>query len=185
MKTVNFTEMKNGTKDEYLLLDEYEQKYIDGTADRILKFMSGLNSTLEGYKITRLEHSLQTATRAFKDNADEEMVVAALLHDIGDELAPVNHSEYAASVLKPYVSEKTHWIIQKHGGFQMNYYGHHLGKNQNQREKNKDQKYFNDAVEFCEKWDQASFDPDYKSMKLEEFAPMVRKIFSRKPYSLL
>ena len=110
MKTVNFTEMKNGTKDEYLLLDEYEQKYIDGTADRILKFMSGLNSTLEGYKITRLEHSLQTATRAFKDNADEEMVVAALLHDIGDELAPVNHSEYAASVLKPYVSEKTHWI---------------------------------------------------------------------------
>ena len=81
MKTVNFTEMKNGTKDEYLLLDEYEQKYIDGTADRILKFMSGLNSTLEGYKITRLEHSLQTATRAYKDNADEEMVVAALLHD--------------------------------------------------------------------------------------------------------
>ena len=77
MKTVNFTEMKNGTKDEYLLLDEYEQKYIDGTADRILKFMSGLNSTLEGYKITRLEHSLQTATRAFKDNADEEMVVAS------------------------------------------------------------------------------------------------------------
>ena len=126
MKTVNFTEMKNGTKDEYLLLDEYEQKYIDGTADRILKFMSGLNSTLEGYKITRLEHSLQTATRAFKDNADEEMVVAALLHDIGDELAPVNHSEYAASVLKPYVSEKTHWIIQKHGEFQMYYYAHHL-----------------------------------------------------------
>ena len=116
MKTVNFTEMKNGTKDEYLLLDEYEQKYIDGTADRILKFMSGLNSTLEGYKITRLEHSLQTATRAFKDNADEEMVVAALLHDIGDELAPVNHSEYAASVLKPsqqFVSQSFSQISQE------------------------------------------------------------------------
>ena len=95
MKTVKFTEMKKGTKDEYLLLDEYEQSYIKGTADRILKFMKGLTSTLEGYKITRLEHSLQTATRAFRDNADEEMVVAALLHDIGDELAPVNHSEYA------------------------------------------------------------------------------------------
>ena len=119
MKIVNFTEMKNGNKEEYLLLDKYEKKYIDGTADRILKFMNNLNTTLEGYKITRLEHSLQTATRAFIDKADEEMVVAALLHDIGDELAPVNHSEYAASILKPYVSEKTHWIIEKHGEFQM------------------------------------------------------------------
>ena len=108
MKTVKFTEMKSGTKDEYLLLDKYEQKYIDGTADRILNFMKGLTSTLEGYKISRLEHSLQTATRAFHDKADEEMIVAALLHDIGDELAPLNHSEYAATILKPYVSEKTH-----------------------------------------------------------------------------
>ena len=127
MSTVKFTEMKNGTKEEYLLLDRYEQKYIEKTADRILKFMSGLNSTLDGYKITRLEHSLQTATRAFNDKANEEMVVAALLHDIGDELAPNNHSEYAASILKPYVSEKTHWIIKKHGEFQMYYYAHHLG----------------------------------------------------------
>ena len=85
MKTVNFTEMKKGTKDEYLLLDEYEQNYIKGTADRILKFMEGLTQTLEGYKITRLEHSLQTATRAYNDKADEEMIVAALLHDIGDK----------------------------------------------------------------------------------------------------
>ena len=132
MKTVNFTEMKSGTKDEYLLLDKYEQRYIDGTADRILNFMKGLTSTLEGYKITRLEHSLQAATRAYNDKADEEMVVAALLHDIGDELAPLNHSEYAAAVLKPYVSKKTHWIIEKHGEFQMYYYAHHLGKNKNQ-----------------------------------------------------
>ena len=185
MKKVSFTEMKKGTKEEYLLLDEYEQNYIEGTADRILKFMKGLTSTLEGYKISRLEHSLQTATRAFRDKADEEMVVATLLHDIGDELAPLNHSEYAASVLKPYVSEKTHWIIEKHGEFQMYYYAHHLGKNKNQRDKYKDHPYYKYAVDFCEKWDQTSFDPDYKSMTLEEFAPMVKKIFSRKPYSLL
>ena len=185
MKTVNFTEMKNGTEDDYLFLDKHEQKFIDGTADRILKFMSGLNSTLEGYKITRLEHSLQTATRAFHDKADEEMIVAALLHDIGDELAPVNHSEYAASVLKPYVSEKTHWIVEKHGEFQMYYYAHHLGKNKNQRDKYKNHKYYNDTLNFCEKWDQASFDPSYKSMNLKDFAPMVKRIFSRKPYSLL
>ena len=185
MKTVNFTEMKSGTKDEYLLLDKYEKEYIDGTADRILNFMKSLNSTLEGYKISRLEHSLQTATRAFNDKAEEEMVVAALLHDIGDELAPMNHSEYAAAVLKPYVSKKTHWIIEKHGEFQMYYNAHHLGGNKNQREKYKDHKYYEDAVNFCEKWDQASFDPNYKSMTLEDFAPMVKRIFSRKPYSLL
>ena len=185
MKTVNFTEMKNGSKEEYLMLDKHEQNYISGTADRILRFMGGLNSTLEGYKITRLEHSLQAATRAFRDKADEEMIVAVLLHDIGDELAPVNHSEYAAAILKPYVSKKTHWIIEKHGEFQMYYYAHHLGKNQNQRDKYKNHEYYYDALNFCENWDQISFDPNYKSMTLEEFTPMVKKVFSRKPYSLL
>ena len=185
MKTVNFTAMKNGTKDEYLLLDEYEKDYIRGTADRILKFMKGLTQTLEGYKITRLEHSLQTATRAYNDNAEEEMVVAALLHDIGDELAPLNHSEYAAAVLKPYVSEKTHWIIQKHGEFQMYYYAHHLGGDKNRRDKYKDHKYYQDTIDFCEKYDQNSFDPEYESLPLEFFKPIVKKIFSRKPYSSL
>ena len=185
MKTVKFTEMKDGTKEEYLLLDKYEKNFINGTAERVLSFMKGLTSTLEGYKITRLEHSLQTATRAFNDKAEEEMVVAALLHDIGDELAPLNHSEYAAAILKPYVSEKTHWIIEKHGEFQMYYYAHHLGGNKNQRDKYKDHKYFNDAVNFCENWDQVSFDPNFKSLSLEDFSPMVKRIFSRKSYSLL
>ena len=183
MSTVKFTEMKHGSKNDYLLLDKYEQDYINGTADRIIDFMSGLNSTLEGYKITRLEHSLQTATRAFNDKANEEMVIAALLHDIGDELAPLNHSEYAASVLKPFVSEKTHWIIEKHGEFQMYYYAHHLGGDRNQRNKYKDHKYYDDALNFCEKWDQKSFDPNFKSLSLKDFEPLIRKIFSRKPHT--
>ena len=185
MKKVQFTEMKKGTKKEYQFLDKHEKKYASETADRILKFMSNLNQTLEGYQITRLEHSLQSATRAERNGESEEMIVATLLHDVGDELAPMNHSEYAAAILKPYVSEKTHWIVEKHGEFQMYYYAHHLGKNQNQRDKYKDHKYYNDALNFCEKWDQASFDPEYKSMSLEEFAPMLKNIFSRKPYSLL
>jgi len=183
MTKAKFIEMKHGSKEDYLLLETYEKKYIQGTADRIIKFMSGLNSTLEGYQVSRLEHSLQTATRALNDKADDEMVVAALLHDIGDELAPLNHSEYAAAVLKPYVSEKTHWIIDKHGEFQMYYYAHHLGGNKNQREKYKGHKYYQDTVDFCEYWDQKSFDPNYKSLPLKEFEPMVKKIFSRKPYS--
>ena len=137
MKKVSFTEMKHGTKEDYLLLDKHEKKFIKNTGERILKFMKSLNSTLEGYQISRLEHSLQTATRALNDKAEDEMIVAALLHDIGDELSPLNHSEYAAAVLKPYVSKKTHWIIEKHGEFQMYYYAHHLGGNRNQRDKYK------------------------------------------------
>tara|TARA_B100001123_G_C15281302_1_gene1014096 strand:- start:1299 stop:1853 length:555 start_codon:yes stop_codon:yes gene_type:complete len=184
MKEVNFLQMKDGSKEDYLLLDKHEKKFIEGTADRIMKFMSGLTKTLEGYKINRLEHSLQTATRALNDNADDEMIVAALLHDIGDELAPLNHSEYAATVLKPYVSEKTHWIVEKHGEFQMYYYAHHLGGNKNQRDKYKNHKYYQDTVDFCERWDQKSFDPNFKSLPLHKFESRVRKIFSRKPYSI-
>tara|TARA_Y100000590_G_scaffold463924_1_gene631960 strand:- start:511 stop:1065 length:555 start_codon:yes stop_codon:yes gene_type:complete len=183
MKKVNFTQMKDGTKEDYLLLDKHEKYFINGTADRIIKFMSGLTETLEGYRINRLEHSLQTATRALNDKADEEMIVAALLHDIGDELAPLNHSEYAAAVLKPYVSEKTHWIVEKHGEFQMYYFAHHLGGNKNQRDKYKGHQYYKDTVNFCENWDQKSFDPNFKSLTLKEFEPFIKKIFSRKPYS--
>ena len=183
MKTVNFTEMKNGNKDDYQLLDKYEKNFERQTADRILRYLSKQTSTLEGYKISRLEHALQAATRAYKNKESEEMVVAALLHDIGDELAPMNHSEYAAAILKPYVSEKTHWIIEKHGEFQMYYYAHHLGGDRNKREKYKKHKYYKDTIDFCEKYDQCSFDPNYKSMSLKDFEPMVRNIFSRKPYS--
>ena len=183
MEKVKFKQMKDGTKEEYLLLDKHEKKYIEGTADRLINFMSGLNNTLEGYQITRLDHSLQTATRALNDKADDEMIVAALLHDIGDELAPLNHSEYAAAVLKPYVSEKIHWIVEKHGEFQMYYYAHHLNGNKNQREKYKGHKFYFDTINFCEKWDQSSFDPNYNSLKLKDFEKIVKKIFARKPYS--
>ena len=183
MEKVKFIQMKEGSKEDYLLLEKHEKKYIEGTADRLIKFMSGLSTTLDGYQITRLEHSLQTATRAVNDKADDEMIVAALLHDIGDELAPLNHSEYAAAVLKPYVSEKTHWIVEKHGEFQMYYYAHHLGANRNQRDKYKGHKYYEDTINFCENWDQKSFDPNFKSLSLKEFEPLVKKIFSRKPYS--
>ena len=182
MEKVKFKQMKDGTKEEYLLLDKHEKKYIEGTANRLIKFMNGLSNTLEGYQITRLEHSLQTATRALNDKADDEMVVAALLHDIGDELAPLNHSEYAAAVIKPYVSEKTHWIVEKHGLFQLYYYAHHLGYEKNERDKYKGHKYYKDTIDFCENWDQKSFDPNFKSLTLKDFEPYVKKIFNRTPY---
>ena len=182
MKKVKFTQMKDGTKEDYLLLEKHEKKFIEETPSRILKYMSNLTSTLEGYQVSRLEHSLQSATRALQVKAGDEMIVAALLHDIGDELAFHNHAEFAAAVLKPYVSEKTHWIVEKHGIFQLYYYAHHLGYNKDERENYKGHKYYKDTIDFCENWDQKSFDPNFKSLTLKDFEPYVKKIFNRKPY---
>ena len=182
MKKVNFTEMKNGSKEDYELLEKYEKNFERKTADRLIKYLASQTTTLEGYQITRLEHSLQAATRAYKNGESEEMVVATLLHDIGDDLAPMNHSQYAASIIRPYVSEKTYWIILHHGLFQTYYSAHHLGGDRNARYNFKEHKYYQDTVDFCEKYDQSSFDPNYKSMSLEEFEPMVKKIFDRKPF---
>jgi len=129
------------------------------------------------------QHSYEVFNRTKEKSEDKDLLLLSLLHDIGDELAPMNHSEYAAAILKPYVSEKTHWIVEKHGEFQLYYYAHHLGGDRNKREKYKDHKYYQATIDFCEKYDQGSFDPNYKSLPLEHFEPMVRRIFSRKPYS--
>ena len=149
--------MKNGSKEDYELLEKQEKNFERKTADRLLKYLASQTTTLEGYQITRLEHSLQAATRAYKNGESEEMVVATLLHDIGDDLAPMNHSQYAASIIRPYVSEKTYWIILHHGLFQTYYSAHHLGGDRNARDKFKDHKYYQDTVDFCEKYDQSSF----------------------------
>ncbi len=182
MKKVSFTEMKKGTKDDYQLLEKLESQYERKTADRVLKYLASQTSTLEGYQVTRLEHALQAATRAYKNDESEEMVVATLLHDLGDELAPMNHSQYAASVIKPYVSERTYWIILHHGLFQTYYSAEHLGGDKNAREKYKNSEHYQATIDFCENYDQASFDPNYKSMTLKDFEPMVRNIFARKPF---
>ena len=163
MKKVKFTQMKDGTKEDYDLLSKYEEKFSKDLPDRVLEALKNLDSSVDGYQVTRLEHSLQSATRAEKDGADEEMVVATLIHDIGDNLAPHNHSQLVASVLRPYVSEKIYWIILHHGIFQEYYYAHHIGRDRNARDKFKDHPYYQDAVDFCEKWDQKSFDPNYES----------------------
>lgn len=182
MDVVSFTRMEDGTREEYVFLDGLEKAYADKLADRVLETLAGLTDTLEGYAITRLDHSLQCATRALNDGADEEMVVAALLHDIGDALAPYNHGELAAAILKPYVSEDTYWIIKHHGVFQAYYYAHHLGGDRNARDRYRDHPLFQATVDFCHKWDQTAFDPDYETLALADFEPMVRRIFGREPF---
>ena len=184
METVKFVHMEDGTREDYQLLQRLEEEHGRGTADRVLRHLEELNDSLAGYQVDRLEHSLQCATRAYRDGAEEEMVVATLLHDIGDILAPDNHSEMAAAVLRPYVSEKTHWIIRHHGIFQAYYYAHHLDADRDARQRYQGHPYFQAAADFCQRWDQNSFDPAYDSMPLEAFEPMVRRIFARQPFSV-
>ena len=182
-QVVTFTSMAEGTREDYEMLERLEAGFAAGTADRVLAMLRDLSGSLSGYQVDRLEHSLQSATRAHCDGADEEMVVAALLHDIGDMLSPYNHSELAAAVLRPYVSERTYWIILHHGLFQGYYYAHHSGGDRNARDAYRDHPWYQDTVDFCHRWDQSSFDPGYESLPLEFFEPMVRRIFSRPPFS--
>ena len=182
MEHVKFTQMKDGDKEDYTFLTEHEIEYTKGTADRLLKALVSLDEGLSGYQITRLGHSVQSATRAYRDGADIDWIVSALLHDIGDIFAPYNHDEYAATILKPFVREQCTWVVEKHGDFQMIYYGDHVGGNPNKRDAYKDHPYFEDCVEFCERWDQSSFDPTYDSKPIAFFADMVREVFARKPY---
>lgn len=182
MDRVSFTQMKDGTKEDYEFLTEHEIAYTKGTADRLLNALVSLDESLSGYQITRLGHSLQSATRAERDGADTDWIVSALLHDIGDIFAPYNHDEYAATILRPFVREQCTWVVEKHGDFQMIYYAHHVGADPHKRDAYKDSPYFDDCVTFCERWDQSSFDPAYDTLPIDHFAERVRAVFDRKPY---
>jgi predicted HD phosphohydrolase len=182
-KQVSFTRMKDGTREEYELLHRLEGPYLAGTADRLLRELASQGEeTLSGYKVTRLEHALQAATRARRDGADIDWVVAALLHDIGDGLAPQNHDRFAAEILRPFLRDEVTWVVEHHGTFQMYYYAHHYGWDRELRRKYAGSPHYRTCIDFCERWDQSSFDPDYPADPLESFASVVREVFARKAY---
>ena len=175
--TVSFTSMADGTAEEYALLSRIEEEELNGFPERVLGWLTTMDDSA-GYRISRLQHVLQAATRAHRAGEDEETVVCALLHDIGDYLAPANHSEVAAAMLRPYISDKNYWIIKHHGVFQGFYYFHHLGQDPDARERWKDHPYYQATVKFCAHYDQNSFDPDYATEPLDFFAPMVRRVLA-------
>ena len=181
-ESVNFIRMADGTYEEYQFLDRIYQKLNHDLADNVLANLKKLAGDKMGYKIDRYQHSLQSATRAMRDGADEETVVCALLHDIGDLLAPENHSELAASILRPYVSEENYWLVKHHGVFQGYYFFHHIGLDRNEREQFRGHPMFERTALFCEKWDQTSFDPNFDPAPIEQFEPMVRRLFDRPPF---
>ena len=182
-RTVSFTQMKDGTAADYHLLEEMEKTYLGLTASRIIDELRRQGEvSLEGYKITRLDHALQAATRAKRDRADTDWIVAALLHDIGDGLAPQNHDRFSAEVIRPFVRWDVAWVVEHHGIFQMLYYGRHYGWDENARDQFKDHPCFDSCAEFCERWDQSSFDPDYTQDPLDTFIPLVEEVFAREAY---
>jgi len=173
MKTVSFTRMDEGTADDYRLLAEIEADELAAFPERVLGWLRSMDEPT-GYRITRLQHSLQSATRAQRDGRDAEYVLMCLLHDIGDILAPANHSEAAAALLKPYVSDDLYWIVKHHGLFQGFYYFHHSGQDPNIRDAYRDHPLFDATVEFCDLYDQNCFDPHYDTLPLTEFETLVR-----------
>jgi len=172
---VSFTAMADGTAEDYALLDRLEAEDLKKFPDRVLAWLETMEDSA-GYQISRLEHSLQAATRAHRAGEDEETVVCVLLHDIGDHLSPANHSEVAAAVLRPYVSERNYWIVKHHGVFQGFYYFHFYGQDPDAREQFRDHPHYQATVDFCAHYDQVSFDPEYDSEPLRFFEPMVRRV---------
>lgn len=176
-----WTAMENAERADFEAVVEFEKAYNAELVDRLLAQLKLLDEEWTPYPINRYQHSLQSATRAYNDGADEETVVAALLHDVGDVVAPYNHGEVAAAILKPYVSEKTYWIVKHHCVFQGYYYNHYYGGDRYARDKYRDSPHFEDCVYFCHNYDQNAFDPDYPSEPLEFFVPMLRRVFRAGP----
>ena len=175
---VRFAAMDHGTREDYDLVAAHDAMNAAQLAERVLAWLRCMDGD-SPYRISRLEHALQTATRAERDGADDETIACALLHDIGDVISPRNHSEAAAALLAPYVSEKNHWIVRHHGLFQGYYWLHHFGEDRNARDRHRDHQHYEACVEFCARWDQASFDPAYPTRPLQHYAPLVRELFSR------
>lgn len=176
----NFVTLAESTKADWDIVKQHWLPWLEDLPGRVLAHLAMLADDHGGFPVSRLEHSLQTATRAHRDGRDEDYVICALLHDIGDALAPANHAEFAADILKPYVSEANHWMIAHHGSFQLTYHASHWGLDPDAREQFRDHENFGRTVEFCERYDQVSFDRAYASLPLAFFAPLVGRVFSVK-----
>ena len=179
-----FHKMIDGTKEDWQKIAASYFPFAAKLPDRVLGHLRELDGDFGGFAIDRLQHSLQTATRAYRDERDEEYVVCALVHDVGDLLGSYNHPDIAAAILKPFVSEQNHWMVEHHGIFQGYYYFHHLGMDRNVRDRFRDNPWFDYTFEFCETYDQSSFDPDYDTMPLEAFEPMLRRVLATPKKSL-
>jgi predicted HD phosphohydrolase len=173
-----FHAMTEGTKDDWDKIALGSIELAAGLPDRVLANLRQLGGDYGGFAVDRLQHSLQTATRAYRADRDDEYVFCALIHDIGDLLGPLNHADVAAAVVKPFVSDQNHWMVEKHAIFQGYYFFHLLGLDRDLREQFRGHEWFDYTAEFCQEYDQAAFDPGYDTLPLEHFEPLVRQVMT-------
>ncbi len=174
-----FTRMEESTAADWQKIGAEFMPFAQKLPERVLAHLKLLDGDYGGFPIDRYQHSLQTATRALKDGRDEEYVVCALLHDIGDTLGSFNHFDIAAAILKPFVSEENLWMVQHHGIFQGYYFFHHIGLDRNLREQFRGHAHFTRTEEFCALYDNPAFDPKAETLPISEFEPMVRRVFGQ------
>ena len=184
MAKARFHAMTEGTREDWATIGAAATPFKNALPDRLLASLRALGEDAGGFAVTRLEHSLQTATRAHRDGRDEEYVVCALMHDIGDLMGPANHAEIGAIVMKPYIDEANWWMMDKHGVFQGYYFFHHIGLDRDMREQYRGHPHFERAAQFCHLYDQNSFDPGYETMPLEAFEPMLRRVVAAPKQSI-
>jgi predicted HD phosphohydrolase len=179
-----FTSMESSTQADWMKIGAQFLAYAKTLPDRVLTHLRLLDGDFGGFPVDRLTHCLQTATRAHRDGRDEEYVVCALLHDIGDTLATYNHPDIAAAILKPFVSEENHWMVAHHAIFQGYYFFHHVGMDRNMRDGFRDQPHYARTEEFCALYDSPAFDAKAETMPLDAFEPMLRRVFAQPKRSL-
>ncbi len=176
--------MEASTAEDWKIIGSQFGSFAGKLPDRVLAHLALLEGDCGGFAVDRLTHSLQTATLAHRDGRDEEYVVCALLHDVGDTLGSYNHADIAAAILRPFVSEENFWMVEKHGIFQGYFFFHHLGLDRDLREQFRGHRWFARTEEFCAKYDGPAFDPRAETLPLAFFEPMVRRVFARPRRSL-
>ena len=179
-----FTHMKDGKAEDWQVIASSFGEFAKGLPDRILSHLKMLEGDFGGFPVDRLTHCLQTATLAHRDGKDDEYVVCALLHDIGDTLGTYNHADVAAVLLEPFVSDANHWMVKHHAIFQGYFFFHYLGMNRDMRDQYRDHPHFERTIEFVYKYDSPAFDPDAETLPLSYFEPMVQRVFAQPVRSL-
>ena len=180
---VKFTQMQDGSAADYDLIDKHDLETARRLPDRILAQLRLMAEDQGAYQIDRLQHVLQTATRAERDGADQDWIIAALLHDIGDGLAPFCHGDYAAEILRPFIRDDVCWVVRHHPIFQQHYFANRPDSEREARQRFCGHAHYQLAIDFCQNWDQCSFDPGYETLSLEHFEPMLRRVFAREPFN--
>lgn len=179
-----FNAMVDGTQEDWHRIAVAAIEFFPGLPDRVMAHLRLLDGDFGGFKVDRLTHSLQTATRAHRAGKSDDYVACALLHDIGDTLGSANHADIAAAIVKPFVDDDLHWMVEQHGVFQGYYFFHYLGLDRNLRDQFAGHPYYDLTEEFTAEYDQPAFDPDYPTMPLEEFEPLLRAFFARPKRSI-